>query len=87
MLKIRSYILQTKLLCAKAYKVKNQGEYSLRGTDRIGQYANFLLMGNNSVVIQRPVLVRFYRNGEETAFERHRSRVLIDKEQKQLLLN
>ena len=35
----------------------------------------------------RPVLVKFYRSGEETAFERHGSRVVIDKEQKQLLLS
>ena len=60
---------------------------SLRGTDRTGQYANFLLIRNNSVVILRPVVIRFYRTGEETAFERHCSRVLIDKEQKQLSLN
>ena len=45
-------------------------------------------MRNNSVVILRPVLVRFYRTGEETAIKRHaRIRVFIDKEQKQLLLN
>ena len=60
---------------------------SLRGTDGTGQYTNFLLMRNNSVVILRAVLVRFHRTGEETGFERHHSRVLIDKEQKQLLLN
>ena len=37
-------------------------------------------MRNNSVVILRSVLVRFYRTGDETAFERNRCRVLIDKE-------
>ena len=44
-------------------------------------------MRNNSVVILRPLLVKFYRTGEETAFQRRRSRVFINKEQKQLLLN
>ena len=39
------------------------------------------------MVIQGQVLVRFYRIGEETAFERHRGRVLTDKEEKQLLFN
>ena len=71
----------------KARKNKKKEDKRLKVTDGTGQYANFLLMPNNSVVILRPVLVRFYRTGEETAFERHRGRVLIDKEQKQLLLN
>ena len=66
---------------------KRKEDKSRRKTDGTGQYANFVLMRNNSVVILRPVLVKFYRTGEETAFERHRSRVLINKEQKQLLLN
>ena len=66
MLEIRTQILKTKLLCEKACKIKNQEDKSLRGTDGTGQYANFQLMSNNSVA--RPVLVRPYRTGEETAF-------------------
>ena len=83
MLEIRTWILQTKLLCAKACRE----DKSLRGTDGTGQHENFLLMHNNSVVIRGQVLVRIYRIGEETAFGGHRSRVLTDNEQKQLLLN
>ena len=68
-------------------KLRKKEDKRLRGIDGTGQYASFLLMHNNSVVILRPVLVRFYRTGEETTFKRHRSRFFIDKEQKPLLLN
>ena len=68
-----------------AYKIRQKEDKSLRGTDGTGQYAKLSFMWNNSVVILRPVLVRFYRTGEEPTFERYHSRVLIDKEQKQLL--
>ena len=47
MLEIRTWILQTMLLCAKA----GREDKSLRGTDGTGQHENFLLMHNNSVVI------------------------------------
>ena len=81
MLEIRTQILPSRLLCAKACKIKKKKkDKSLRVTDKTGQYATFLPMRNSSVVILRPVLVRFYRTGEETVFERHRSRVLINKE-------
>ena len=61
------------------FKIKKKEDKRLRGTDGTGltqqvsmktfySYATFSV-----VVILRPVLVRFYRTGEETAFERHRS--------------
>ena len=49
-------------------KAVKKEDNSLRGTDGTGQYANFLRLRNNSVVILRAVLARFYRTGEETAF-------------------
>ena len=80
MLEIRTSILQTKLLCAKARKKRKRACEEL--TEPV-----ILRAFIHSVVILRAVSVRFYRTGEEIAFERHCSRVLTDKEQKQALLN
>ena len=38
-------------------KEKGKEDKSLRKTDGTGQYANFVLMRNNSVVILRPILI------------------------------
>ena len=73
MLEISTLILQTKYLRAKTCQIKKKVDKSLRKTDGTGQYANFVLMRNNlCVIILKPVLVRFYRTGEESAFESHR---------------
>ena len=57
MLETRTWILQTKLLCAKACKINKTEDKKLRKTDGTGQYANFVLMSNNSVVILTPILI------------------------------
>ena len=80
LVEIRPKIFQTKLLCAKAHKLRKERTRACEELTEPGQYVNFLHIRNNFVVILRSVLVRFYWIGLETTFEGHRSIVLIDKE-------
>ena len=62
MLEKRTKILQTKLLCAKACRIKKKEDKSLRGTDGTHRYANLILMRNNSVVIHKGGLGQVLQN-------------------------